>query len=230
MSTTYDTERPMPETKSTSIARHAVIVAALACGIGLGAAFGLAVFDSTDMTLPVVMVPQVETPTSGPTGPAQPLPEHDPASKPALLPLPKPIGTASEGAPVAEGAPPATAERSRSEVSSPTADGPSHPDLAPPPSGQPGDKPVTVDIDLPQLPQPEPANPQKPGPTVELGPASDLPAMKPQLPPKVILVSPKSRWTVNGSVQKPSKPKRGTPTKDRTRVNSIAKAGTAGDE
>ena len=59
----------------TSVARHAVIAAALACGIGLGAALGLTVFDSTlepvDTTQPAVMVPQMEAPAGGPPVPGQ---------------------------------------------------------------------------------------------------------------------------------------------------------------
>jgi hypothetical protein len=222
-------ERVMPATKPTSIARHALVIVALACGVGLGAALGLAVFDSTERTQPMVTVPRVEAPSVGPTSPAHALPAHDPASKPEHLPLPKPTVAAPESAPVIEDVP-AAAEQSRTEVSSPTAVGPSYPNFAPPSSGTPGDAPATVDIDLPQIPQPTPANPQKPGPTVQLGPASDLPAMEPQLPPKVTKLPPKSRFTVNMQNQQPSKPKRGMPSTKPPRTKLIAKAGTANDE
>ncbi len=224
------TERDMHATKPTSIARHAVVVVALACGIGFGAAFGLAMFDSTDMTQPVVVVPRVDVPTGGPTSPAR-LPDQHPAPTPEHQPPPEPSVAASESTPeVVEGAPTA-ADAPPSEVSSPTVAGPSHPNFAPPSSGNPGDTSATVDIDIPQLPQPEPASPQTPGPTIELEPASDdLPILTPQLPPKVTLLPPKSRWTVNESVQKPTEPTRGMPPTNRTRLNSVAGTGTAGDE
>ena len=219
--------------KPTSIARHAIVAAALACGIGLGAALGLTVFDPTldstfdpaDTTQPVVMVPQLEAPAGGPPAPAQPLPGHHPAPNPEHQPLPKPIAAASESAPVLE-APPTAAEPPHAEVSSPAVDGPGQPTLPPPSSGNPGDTAVTVDIDVPQLPQPEPVDPeepQKPGPTNELGPISDLPDLKPQLPPKFTLVPPKSRWTVELPNQKPPKSTRGVPSTKKSRLNSIAK-------
>jgi hypothetical protein len=228
------TELAMPATKPTSLTRHAVVAAALACGIGLGAAFGLAVVDFPD-TRPAVMVPHVEAPTGGPAGPAQAAPEEHPAPKPEQLPLPQPIVAGSESAPATTSAPlvegaPAAAEPPHSGVSAPAVGEPSQPTFVPPAWGNPANTTVTVDIDVPQLPQPEPADPQKPDTTIELVPASDLPALQPQLPPKVALLPPKSRLTANLPNQKPPESTRGVPPTNRTRLNPIAGTGTEDDE
>ena len=184
--------------KPTSIARHAIVAAALACGIGLGAALGLTVFDPTldstfdpaDTTQPVVMVPQLEAPAGGPPAPpnhcpgiTQPRTLNTSRCRNRLSPRPK----AHRSSRLRQ----LPQSRRTPKLARPPWTGRASPPSRHRPRGTPAIPPSTVDIDVPQLPQPEPVDPeepQKPGPTNELGPISDLPDLKPQLPPKFTLV------------------------------------------
>ncbi|MGH3677175.1 MAG: hypothetical protein ACRDU5_15830 [Mycobacterium sp.] len=171
-----------PPAKPTSLARHAAIVAALAAGIGAGAAFGLAVFDFNEPAQSSVAVPVVSAPAGGPTGAGQAVPPKEAAVAPAAPPkhvepaAPKPVVTAPKPAQAAVSAAPK---------------GPVDPGTAP--ASHP---PVIVDIDIPPLPpwpeqpeqpKPDPADPG-PKPTLQIKSAEE-PTLQ-QAPPQTMTTLP----------------------------------------
>lgn len=176
-------EECAPAAKPTSIVRHAALVAALACGIGAGAAFGLAVFDSTDSAPPTVVVPGVSAPDGGVTGANQPVPPPESVSRPGNGQVPQPILTARESAAGTNAAP--TSDNGQGSA-----------DVGSPPAGGPGETAVIVDIPIPPLPnpaslpeQPKPQPKPKPQTTLQQKPATD-PALQPA-PPQVFTTAPK---------------------------------------
>ncbi|MGH3677173.1 MAG: hypothetical protein ACRDU5_15820 [Mycobacterium sp.] len=173
-----------PAAKPTSLARHAALVAALACGIGAGAAFGLAVFDFTDpaqstvvpgadSTAPeyaVVVTPNHPAPAPMPVAPAAPPKHVEPT------PVPKPVVTAPKPAQAAVPAP----------------QGPVDPGT--PPASHP---PVIVDIDIPPLPPwPEQPDPEPPQPPPGEGPDDKAPKPKPKPKPDPPTLGPALPATV----------------------------------
>lgn len=167
-------EAVAPATKQMSIARHAALVAALAGGIGAGAAFGLAVFEFTDSAQPTVAVPSVSAPLSAPSG-------DTPGANKALPP--EEAVSAPESAPDANIAPTSEGEFGSADVGSP-------------PANAPGNTTVFVDIPIPPLPEPSPLPEQpkpqpkpQPQPTLQQKPAAD-PTLQPA-PPQVFTTAPK---------------------------------------
>lgn len=190
--------------KSTSIVRHAGLVAALAGVFGAGAAFGLAAFDFADVTAPTITLPYVSTQDSGTPGPTDVAPAAAatlPATAPKAVvavpdnaPAPKPIASAPDSAPA--GVAP-TLEIKPAPV-----------DIVSPPANSSGGGKVTVDIAIPAPPEavpvpdaPEPPDPNTPKPTLQLAPTTS--GIQQEQPPTL----KKPRTTLNDPFSPNSKPK-----------------------
>jgi hypothetical protein len=144
-----------------SIARHAILVGALACGIGAGAALGLMFFDAAP-SQPIVVVPGVGT-----------SPHHSVVVTPTdQSPSPKPVISEQETVPVT--IVPAPAHRS-------TAADPGTPPVGAPRVGTHGDTTVVVDIPIPDFPP----LPEKPGESDPQPPAPEDPDPEPPKPPVI---------------------------------------------
>jgi hypothetical protein len=173
-------EAAAPAAKPKSIARHAAVVAALACGIGASAALGMAVFDSAQ---PTVTMPPVSVSGGGAPVASQAVPPKEAVSTPDHAPRPKSVVSAPQSAPSANGA--ASSDN-----------GPGSADVGSQLASAPGNTTVNVDMPIPPLPdpdplpeppKPEPANPEKPKP------ASDPPALQPKLPTQLTPLPPKPK-------------------------------------
>lgn len=171
-----------------SVARHAITVAALACGIGAGAAIGLMFFDPST-TQPMVVGPGVVA-----------SPHHAEVIGPnGLAPSPK------AAVPVQETAPAAVAPTTT--VAPAIANQPSTAAVATPPVATPGETTVIVDIPipdsppLPKGPAPEDAEPPQdpdPDPPVLHIPNFNPPEVsKPQTDPDLPTLLPKPTRIAN---------------------------------
>jgi hypothetical protein len=144
-----------------SVAKHVVIAATLACGIGAGAAIGLILGDPSTAQ-PVVVVPGLGTSPHhaevvGPSGLA-------PSSKAAV--------------PVQETAPVYVAPTST--VAPAPTNQPNTAAVATPPVAPPGEATVAVDIPIPDYsPLPEPPKPQDPDPAPPKPPVLEIPTFEP---------------------------------------------------
>ena len=168
--------------KPASITRHPGFVAALVGVFGMGAAFGLAVFDFADWTPPTITLPYVSTQeTPSPIEVAPSVAVSAPGA------LPKPVAAAPPN--MVSPTPTASAPESAPVAAAPTvANQPGSITIVSPPANAPGGGKVTVDIAIPAPPEavpvpdepdPEPENP-KPKPTLELAPETDSTTLQPQ--------------------------------------------------
>jgi len=179
-----------------SVAKHAIVIGSVACGIGVGAALGLIFFNPT-LLQPTAVVPEVgtsphdavvvtptdQTPSPKPVEPAQETqlatvataPAHRPAAAAPGLP---PVGTPDVGTPPAPAAPDTTVV-----IDIPIPDFPPLPEKPEQPDPEPPQPPDVPDLDfkLPEPPQPEP-DPDPPtfAPDLQLAP---LPQPNPQPDP-----------------------------------------------
>lgn len=195
--------------KPASITRHAGFVAALVGVFGIGAAFGLAVFDFAVWAPPTITLPYVSTQeTPGPIEVAPSVAVSAPGTLPksvAAAPpnVVSPTPTAPEGAPVA------VAPTVANQAAPVTQPGPVT--IFSPPANAPGGEKVTVDIAIPappnavpvpDEPDPEPEN-SKPKPTLQLAPGTDSTTLQPVQPPTLM----KPRTTLNNPYTPGSKRK-----------------------
>ena len=186
-----------------STTRHAGFVAALAGMFGVGAAFGLAVFDFADWTPRTITLPYVSTQeTPGPIKVAPSVAVSAPDT------LPKPVAAAPPN--VVSPTPTASVPESAPVAVAPTvANQPGPVIIVSPPANAPGDGKVTVDIAIPPPPdavpvpdEPEPPKPKTPKPILQLAPGTDSTTLQPEQPPTL----KKPRATLNNPFS-PSKPK-----------------------
>jgi hypothetical protein len=195
--------------KPRSITRHAGFVAALVGVFGMGAAFGLAVFDFADWTPPTITLPYVSTQET-----PDPIEVASSVSVSAPDTLPKPVAAA----PPTVVSPTPTAPESAPVAVAPTVANQPGPVTQPqpvtifsPPANTPDGGKVTVDIAIPpppdavpvpDEPDPEPENP-KPKPTLQLAPGTDSTTLQPVQPPTL----KKPRTALNNPYSPGSKPK-----------------------
>jgi hypothetical protein len=204
--------------KPASVARRVGFVAALAGVFGLGAAFGLAVFDVADWTPPTIALPYVSTQggqTSGPIELGPPAPASDIAPKPVgstgNVEEPTPTVSSPDGAAASGVAPTSDSKPGPVTIASLPANTPGG-----------GGGQVTVDVAIPAPPEavpvpdePEPKpKPKTPKPTLQLAPGTDSTTLQPVQPPTL----KKPRTTLYDPSSPGSKPKFNPSTKPSQRT------------